>query len=62
MTNIKDLREKAVLSQRDLAMKAGLSPNTINRLEKGKQKPTFVTARKLAKALDVKPGDIDFPS
>ena len=59
-TKLKELREQAILSQRDLAEKAGVSYATICRLETGKQKPNFKTIRKLAEALDVHPGDIEF--
>ena len=57
---LKELRIKAVLSQEDLARLANISAATVNRLEQGKQRPNFVTIRKLAEALGVKPGDIEF--
>jgi len=43
-----------------LAQKAEVSHITINRIETGKQNPSFKTIRKLAKALGVKPGEIKF--
>ncbi len=43
------------LSQRDLAVKAGLSLATINRVEKGLHKPSPKTIRKLALALNTSP-------
>jgi transcriptional regulator with XRE-family HTH domain len=57
---LKELRLKAVLSQRDLSAKSGVAYDTICRLELGKQKPNFVTIRKLAKALDIDPSDIEW--
>jgi len=60
MIRLKKLREEQFLSQEDLAKKSEMTVSTINRLEKGKQKPRFATIRKLAKALKVKPKDIDF--
>lgn len=57
---LRDLRIKAVLSQEDLGKMASMSGATVNRLELGKQKPRFVTIRKLAKALGVEPGEIEF--
>jgi len=60
MPTLKELREQYFLSQVDLAKKAGVSESTINRLERGLEKPRWVTIRKLAKALGVKPGEIDF--
>ena len=54
------MRIKAVLSQEDLAKLANISAATVNRLEQCKQKPNFKTIRKLAKALGIKPGEIEF--
>ena len=44
-------RESAGLSQSELARRAGLRPETINRLEKGKHSPDTVTLAKITKAL-----------
>ena len=60
MVSLKKLREKRYLSQEDLAKKSEMTVSTINRLENGKQKPRFATIRKLAKALKVKPEEINF--
>lgn len=60
MANLKELRFKLFLSQSDLAKKAGMSAATINRLEKSYQKPALKTIRKLAEALEVQPGEIEF--
>ena len=60
MTTLKELREKQFISQADLAKKAGLSPAAINRLENGLAKPRWVTIRKLADALGIRPEDIEF--
>ena len=60
MARLRELREKQFLTQLELADKSKISEITLNRLENGKQKPRFVTIRKLAKALGVEPGDIEF--
>ncbi len=60
MTTLKELREQQFLSQEDLARKSEMTTGTINRLENGKNKPRYVTIRKLAKALNVDPKEIDF--
>ncbi|HEY8668134.1 MAG TPA: helix-turn-helix transcriptional regulator [Tepidisphaeraceae bacterium] len=44
-------RESAGLSQSELARRAGLRPETINRLEKGKHSPDTTTLAKITKAL-----------
>ena len=44
-------RESAGLSQSELARRAGLRPETINRLEKGKHSLDTATLAKITKAL-----------
>jgi DNA-binding XRE family transcriptional regulator len=44
-------RESAGLTQSELARRAGLRPETINRLEKGKHSPDTATLAKITKAL-----------
>jgi DNA-binding XRE family transcriptional regulator len=60
MSTLRELREAKLLSQDDLAKLAGISPSTLNRIEKGLQAARWVTRRKLAKALKVKAEDIQF--
>jgi len=50
---LRQLRETAGLTQLELAVRAGLTPATISRLENGHQSPTLVTAEALARALDI---------
>lgn len=47
------LRHKQQLSQLELAWRAGLTPSTISRLERGHQLPNLVTVERLAAALCV---------
>ncbi len=44
-------REAAGLSQSELARRAGVRPETINRLEKGRHSPDTTTVAKITKAL-----------
>jgi transcriptional regulator with XRE-family HTH domain len=60
MPILRKLRENLYWSQEDLARESGTTTGTVNRLENGRQKPRLATIRKLAKALGVKPGDIEF--
>ena len=60
MAKLKELREKQFLTQEELAKMAETTTNTVNRLENGKQQPRFGTRKKIAKALNVKPAEIDF--
>src|SRR5262245_17656042 len=50
---LKELREQAGLSQKDLAGQVGLTVRQISRLETGAQTATWPTAVALAKALGV---------
>ena len=46
-------RERALLTQDELATRAGVGVTTINRIENGRVEPHFRTIRKLAGALGV---------
>ncbi|MBM3282734.1 helix-turn-helix transcriptional regulator [Candidatus Gottesmanbacteria bacterium] len=51
---LEKLRESRLLAREELAVKAGLSMSTINRLEQGKiDKPSLKTKRKLSEALEI---------
>jgi len=60
MPSLKELRGKHLLTQAELAKKAGISRDTLNQVERGRQKPSFLTLRKLAAALGVEPEEIEF--
>ena len=55
---IKQFRKESGLTQVALGEKAGVSPNTIARLERGEHRAASETIEKLAKALGVKASDI----
>ena len=50
---LRELREKAGLSQADLAFRSGLHPQSVAKLEQGSRDPAFFTAKSLAKVLGV---------
>jgi len=58
--NLQAWREKKALSLRDLSKMSGASVVTITHIEHGKQKARPITKRKLAKALGLKPEEIDW--
>ncbi len=60
MERIRQLRRERGLSQAKLAVKAGMDPATLNRLERGKGNPNLQTLERVAKALDVEVADL-FP-
>lgn len=55
---VRYLRERRVLTQEELAQKAGLRTATVGDLERGKHRPRPSTLRKIAAALHVDPTDL----
>lgn len=55
---VKTVRERALLTQEELAGRAGIGTATLNRIEKDRVEPHFRTIRKLANALDVDPSEL----
>jgi DNA-binding XRE family transcriptional regulator len=58
LTRLRDARQRAALSQADLAHAAGVARSTVVRLEQGEPDPLPSTVRKLAQALQCKPVDL----
>jgi transcriptional regulator with XRE-family HTH domain len=56
--NLRRWRERRYLTQRELAAKAGVSADTIVKLEQDRWEPRLRTIRKLAEALDVHPDEL----
>jgi transcriptional regulator with XRE-family HTH domain len=52
---LRHLRERRYLTQQELAQRAGLSADTILKLENNRWEPRLRTIRALAEALDVHP-------
>lgn len=50
---VREFRIKRDLTQEQLADSAGISPNFLNRIENGREKPSFETIEQLAKSLRV---------
>jgi transcriptional regulator with XRE-family HTH domain len=55
---LKELRIRRALTQYELADRAGISTNALNRIELNKAEPHMSTLRKLAKAHDVVPAEL----
>ena len=55
---VKRERERALLTQQELAERAGVGLTTLNRIENDHAEPHFRTIRKLAKALGVDPANL----
>ncbi len=54
-SKLKEVRIRRLLTQEELAEKAGLSPSTVVNIERDQVEPQFRTIRKLAEALNVDP-------
>lgn len=55
---LKDLRIARAMTQEELAVKAGMGKNTVNRMERNLTEPRPSTLRKLSEALEVSPGEL----
>lgn len=58
VSRIKEEREKARLSQMDLALMAGLSQNLVNYIENGRRTPNLYTILKICKVLQIEPASL----
>ena len=55
LPHLRGLRQRAVLSQEQLAEKSGVARDTISKLETGRRKAYPTTVQKLAAGLEVEP-------
>jgi transcriptional regulator with XRE-family HTH domain len=55
---LRDLRKRALMSQRELAKRSGVGVTTIVRIERNQVEPHGSTIRKLAEALEVEPQEL----
>lgn len=55
---LREVREAKFITQRELAARTGLTPETISRLERGTNPPLITTVRRLAEALGVEPQEL----
>jgi transcriptional regulator with XRE-family HTH domain len=56
LPHLRGLRQRAVLSQEQLAERSGVARDTISKLETGRRRAYPTTIRKLAAGLEVEPG------
>jgi transcriptional regulator with XRE-family HTH domain len=57
-SRLREARLRRMLTQDELAARAGTTEATVNRLENGLQRPRISTVRKLAAVLGVMPEDL----
>lgn len=58
MQPLRTLRTAKLMSVRELADAAGVTPKTVTDLEYGRRRPTYDTMRRIASALDVGPLEV----
>lgn len=56
--NIKNFRKEKNLTQKDLALKIGVTDATINRYERGEREPNMTTLDKISNALEISINDL----
>lgn len=59
MPSLRTLRRRQLLSQRDLARKAGVTASTIYLIEAGRTEPRLKVMRQICEALGVGPMEVD---
>lgn len=57
-SNLRAARKKLKLTQEEIGERSGVHPTEISRIEAGKRDPQVSTLLKLAKALEVPPGQL----
>ncbi len=55
---LREARERLGLTQEEVAQRSGVHVTEVSRMEAGKRDPKISTLRKLAKAVEVKPGQL----
>lgn len=61
LPRLRELRERAVLTQEELAARTGYSVDGLSKLERGKRSARPSTVRRLAEALNVTPEELAAP-
>jgi transcriptional regulator with XRE-family HTH domain len=56
--NLREARERLALTQEQVAERSGVYAGEISRIESGKRDPQVSTLERLAKAVEVKPGQL----
>lgn len=57
-TNLREARELLGLTQEQVAERSGVHFTEVSRIEAGKRDPRISTVERLAKAVEVKPGQL----
>jgi transcriptional regulator with XRE-family HTH domain len=55
---VRDLRQKAQISQEELGFRSGMHRTYVGGIERGERNPSWINIIKLAEALSAKPSDL----
>lgn len=55
---LKEIRQRKIMTQADVATKANITVNYYARIERGEENPSFDVIKRLVKALKIKSSDI----
>lgn len=56
--NLREARERLGITQEEVAHRSGVHATEVSRMEAGKRDPKISTLRRLAKAVEVTPGQL----
>jgi len=57
-SNLRDARKKLDLSQEEVAERSGVHATEVSRIEAGKRDPRVSTVERLARAVELRPGQL----
>jgi transcriptional regulator with XRE-family HTH domain len=57
-TNLREARERLGLTQEQVTQRSGVHATEVSRIEAGKRDPQVSTLERLAKAVELKPGQL----
>ena len=58
MSRLRQVRERHIMTQREVAASANITVTTLSRIENGKVNPNFSTIRSLAKVFGISPQEM----
>ena len=61
LPGLREVRIRRLMTQAQLAMRVGMTPASISRIETGRSKARISTVRRLTDALNIDPRDLLFP-
>jgi transcriptional regulator with XRE-family HTH domain len=60
MNKLKEIRERMLVTQQELAERTGLTEATLSRIENGHRRPHFMTRKRIARVLKCTVEELNF--